>query len=68
MLQFFSKREWKNLFFLSLFFILREQERERERAEEGQTERGRERIPSRFHVASAEPDVGLELMNCEIMT
>ena len=28
----------------------------------------RERIPSRLHTVSTEPDMGLELMNCEIMT
>ena len=35
---------------------------------EGQreTERQRERIPSRFHTVSTEPDAGLELMNHEI--
>ena len=27
-----------------------------------------ERIPSRLHTVSAEPDVGLGLTNCEIMT
>ena len=37
----------------------RESERERER---------RERIPSRLHAVSTEPDMGLELMNREIMT
>ena len=31
-------------------------------------ERGRERISSRLHTISMEPDVGLKLMNCEIMT
>ena len=31
-------------------------------------ERGRKRIPSRLHTISAEPNVGLDLMNCEIMT
>ena len=31
-------------------------------------ERGRERIQSRFHAVSAEPDVGLDLTNPEIMT
>ena len=31
-------------------------------------ERGRERTPSRPRAASAEPDVGLELRNREIMT
>ena len=40
---------------------------ERERAGEGQRERGRERIPSRLHAVSAEPNVGLEPMNREIM-
>ena len=34
----------------------------------GGTERGGERIPSRLHAVSMEPDVGLELMNHEIMT
>ena len=35
-----------------------------------QRERGgeRERIPSRLHDVSPEPKVGLNLMNCEIMT
>ena len=31
-------------------------------------ERGRERIPSRLHTVSTEPDVGLDLTNHEIMT
>ena len=31
-------------------------------------ERGRGRIPSRLCAVNAEPNVGLELMNCEIMT
>ena len=35
---------------------------------EGQRERERERIPSRLYTVSAELDMGLELMNCEIMT
>ena len=44
-------------------------ERKRERESWGGAEReGRERIPSRLHTAGAEPDVGLELMNREIMT
>ena len=29
---------------------------------------GGERIPSRLHSVSAEPDVGLELTNCEMVT
>ena len=38
--------------------------------EEGQRERerGGERIPSRLHAVSAEPDTGLESTNREIMT
>ena len=31
-------------------------------------ERERERIPSRLCIVSMEPNVGLELMNCEITT
>ena len=44
--------------------------RDRERAHEWgrDRKRQRERIPSRICVISAEPDVGLELTNCEIMT
>ena len=30
--------------------------------------RERERIPSRLHTVSTEPDAGLEFTNCEIMT
>ena len=37
---------------------------ERGRGREGE----RERIPSRLRAVSAEPNVGLDLMNCEIMT
>ena len=40
----------------------------REREMEGGAERDRERIPSRLHTVSTEPDVGFELMNPEIMT
>ena len=31
-------------------------------------EREKERIPSRLQAVSAEPDAGLKLTNCEIMT
>ena len=31
-------------------------------------ETGTERIPSRLHVVNAEPDTGLDLTYCEIMT
>ena len=34
----------------------------------GQRERDRERISSRLHAVSAQPDVGLSLMNHDIMT
>ena len=52
--------------FLSLFIYF---ERQGERESRGEAEReDRERIPSRFQAVSTEPDVGLELMNCEIIT
>ena len=35
---------------------------------EEQRERGTERIPRRLHTVYAEPDMGFNLMNCEIMT
>ena len=35
---------------------------------EGQKEREREKIPSRFCTVSAEPNVGLKPTHCEIMT
>ena len=38
------------------------------RDSERERERERERTPNRLHTVSAEPDRGLELMNCEIMT
>ena len=34
----------------------------------GGAEREGERIPIKFCAISAEPNVGLDLMNCEIMT
>ena len=70
---------WGN-FFIVYLFILREKERERmsgegaERERERERERGRERIPSRLHTVSTEPNVGLragshkDLRNGEIMT
>ena len=58
------------LFFFFLMFVYFETERESvcARAQKGQRGQGREKIPSRLHTASAEPDVGLKLTNCEIMT
>ena len=51
-----------------MFIFLRERERGRAQAGEGQTERERERIPSRLWPVSAEPDVGLDFTNHEIVT
>ena len=48
-------------------FIYFERERYSANGRWGQRER-RERIPSRLHIVSAEPDVGLEPTNHEIMT
>ena len=49
-----------------------EAERQGGRDREGETgrerQRERERIPRRLHAVSAEPNVGLEPMNCETMT
>ena len=42
--------------------------RERERAQAGKRQRGREKIPSRLHAVNTEPDTGLDIMNGEIMT
>ena len=51
-------------FFLSLFW-----ERARVRTNGGRgREKGIERIPSRLHTVSTEPDVGLQLMNRDSMT
>ena len=47
------------IFFLSLFIL-----RETETAQVGEGQRGRERESQ----AGSEPNAGLELMNCEIMT
>ena len=46
----------------------RGREGERERGREGERERGRERISSRLYTISKEPNMGLELMNCEMVT
>ena len=53
------------LFFI--FFMLIHFEREHTR-EQGREERKGERIPSRFHTVSTEPNSGLDLTNCEILT
>ena len=43
-------------------------ERETESASKGRAEREGERIPSRLHAVSTEPNMGLDPTNCEIMT
>ena len=53
-------------FFFFFKFIFREREREHEQRRG--REKGRKEIPRRLHAVSAEPNVGLELTNCEIMT
>ena len=52
--------------FLVYLFILRERDRKYGRGRERQRER--ERIPSRLCAVSAEPDVGLDPTNHEVMT
>ena len=54
------------IFFLSLFIF--ERDRESMLAGEGQGETERKRIPSRLHAASTEPDMGLKLTICEMVT
>ena len=55
------------MIFKFCLLILREKEREQEQGRGREGVRERERIPSRLHTGSVEPDVGLELTNCEIM-
>ena len=43
-------------------------ERKRESRGRDREKRGKERIPSRLHAVSTEPDAGLDLTNSEIMT
>ena len=63
--------------FKCLLIFERERERERERGSacthrhvesRGRAETGRQIIPSSLHAVNAEPDVGLELTNCELVT
>ena len=57
------------LYFVKYLFVYFERERERAgKKQERERERGRERTTNRLHAVSTEPDLGLELMNCEIMT
>ena len=60
---------WSIYFFSVCLFILRERARECACvSREGQRERERDRIPSRLCAVIAEPDMGLDPMNHEIMT
>ena len=52
------------LFFFKFIYLFWE----RQSTRVGEAERGRDRIPSRPCTISTEPDAGLELTNCEIMT
>ena len=52
-------------FYLKKYF---ERENDRERMSGGGAERERERISSRLHAVSTEPDMGLDPTNQEIMT
>ena len=59
------------IIFSVLFIFVRERERERQSAsgEEAESEGNMEsEAGSRLRAASQEPDAGLELTNCEIMT
>ena len=51
-----------------LKFIFIYFERDRERTSRGRAGERKERIPSRLHAATAEPNAGLELTKHEIMT
>ena len=51
--------------FLSLFIYF---QRDRESTNEQGRGRERGRIPSRLHAVSIEPDTGLKLRNCEVLT
>ena len=51
-----------------MFIFERERETVYEWGRGRERERGRERIPSRLRAVHAEPDMALDLPNCEIMT
>ena len=62
----------KNFFLMSIFETEKEREREREReSKQGVAEREGDtesKARSRLRAVNTEPDVGLKIMNCEIMT
>ena len=49
-------------------FVLRERKRQNEQGRGRERGEERERIPSRLHTVSAEPNAGLKLTNREIMS
>ena len=51
-----------------MFIFERETECEQGGVGRGRRERGRHRLRGRLQALSTEPDAGLELPNCEIMT
>ena len=51
-----------------IYFERREGERERESTSRERAEKERDRIPSRLHTVSTEPNAGLDLTNQEVMT
>ena len=55
-------------FIFKVYLFLRERERARVRNPGRGRESGRERIPSRLHLVSAEPDSGLGLTNLDVET
>ena len=57
----------KKIFFDVYLFLREERERDRVPGGRGRV-RGRQRLRSRLHAVSTEPDAGLELMDHEIMT
>ena len=65
---FFTSKSFVRLIFYLNILFLTERERERERRRGRERERGRQRIWSRLHADSREPDLWLELTNHEIMT
>ena len=57
-----------NRFSIFFKFIYFERDREHEHEKKRGRERGREKIPTRIHAVSPEPNLGLNPMNHEIMT
>ena len=56
------------IFFYSLFIYFEREKEEDSMCEQGRGREETERIPNRLHAVSAEPDLGLDPTNREIMT